>query len=377
MAVIFMNDKLPAVLVFRKRILPYSETFIADQGQFLKSFNPVFTGFQHSASGEYLLQNSTKLILEDYTASLALAKIKHRLGFSASKTWLKALEDQQPELIHAHFANDAIDGMYLSQQLQIPFVATIHGHDITKSDESYWFRKNRNKLFGKASKMIAVSNYIGDVLIAKGCPEQNILQHYIGIDVNKFAGLKIESEQPNLLFVGRLVEKKGCSYLLDALAKLKPVYPELLLNIVGSGPLESKLRQQVIDLGLNVNFLGHKTPEQIRELMLKAWLFTAPSITADNGDAEGLGMVFLEAQALRTPVISFTSGGVVEAVEHGVTGLLSPEKDVDSLAENISYMIENSDQRVKFGDNGRKRIEQKFDIIKQCQKLEDIYQSVI
>jgi len=102
----------------------------------------------------------------------------------------------------------------------------------------------------------------------------------------------------------------------------------------------------------------------------------APSITADNGDAEGLGMVFLEAQALQTPVVSFSSGGVVEAVENESTGLLCAEKDVSSLAENIDTLLSNQSLREEFGKCGRERVEKLFDIRKQCKLLEDIYDDV-
>ena len=84
-------------------------------------------------------------------------------------------------------------------------------------------------------------------------------------------------------------------------------------------------------------------------------------------------MVFLEAQALQTPVVSFRSGGVVEAVEDGVSGLLSDEKDVASLADNIASLLENSTLRHNMGAEGRKRVEQHFDVRRQCAELERIY----
>ena len=98
-----------------------------------------------------------------------------------------------------------------------------------------------------------------------------------------------------------------------------------------------------------------------------------PGITAQSGDAEGLGMGFLEAQALQTPVVSFRSDGLVEAVEEGVTALLGAEKDVAGLAENIATLLENSSLRHHMGEAGHERVEQHFDLRKQCTKLESIY----
>jgi glycosyltransferase involved in cell wall biosynthesis len=124
---------------------------------------------------------------------------------------------------------------------------------------------------------------------------------------------------------------------------------------------------------LNVVFAGTASAAEIREQLARSWLFVAPSITAQSGDAEGLGMVFLEAQALQTPVVSFRSGGLVEAVEEGVTALLSEEKDIAGLADNIANLLENSSLRHHMGQAGRERVEQHFDLRKQCAKLESIY----
>jgi glycosyltransferase involved in cell wall biosynthesis len=112
---------------------------------------------------------------------------------------------------------------------------------------------------------------------------------------------------------------------------------------------------------------------EIRQQLARCWLFVAPSITAASGDMEGLGMVFLEAQALQTPVVSFRSGGLVEAVEEGTTALLSEEKDVAGLTENIAQLLENATLRHNMGAEGRKRVEENFDVRKQCAKLESIY----
>jgi glycosyltransferase involved in cell wall biosynthesis len=169
------------------------------------------------------------------------------------------------------------------------------------------------------------------------------------------------------------VEKKGCTYLLQAMEQLKPKFPELRLTIIGDGDLKSALQQEVSARQLNVDFAGTASASEIREQLASSWLFVAPSITAVNGDTEGLGMVFLEAQALRTPVVSFRSGGLVEAVDEGETALLSDEKDVTGLARNIEHLLENSTLRHNMGQKGRARVEQHFDVRLQCAKLESIY----
>ena len=363
-------------LIFRKRLLPYSETFIADQGSQLDRYRATYAGFQKDTSGIGLLKDAPKLLLSEFSTRFGTAKLRHRLGFIASKKWLQILRETQSALIHAHFMNDGIDAVQLGRQLDIPVITTLHGHDITKGEKKSAFKKGSAFLFNRADKMIAVSDYIAGHALRKGCPADKLIQHYIGIDVDRFQQIKQESAQPQLLFVGRLVEKKGCTYLLQAMAQLQRKYPELSLTIVGDGTLKPQLQAEAIQRNLRVDFVGTESAAQIRERLASDWIFVAPSITADNGDAEGLGMVFLEAQALQTPVVSFSSGGVVEAVAHESTGLLCAEKDVSSLAENIDVLLQSESLRQAFGQQGRARIEQQFDIKKQCKLLESIYDDV-
>jgi glycosyltransferase involved in cell wall biosynthesis len=364
---------LTSVAIFRKRLLSYSETFIADQGRFLPSYRPLFCGFHRDTSGLQLLEDADTFLLDDHSYLSGLSKLMLRHGLGGGKRWLAAIARENPALIHAHFFTDGIDAVKIARQLDIPAVTTVHGHDITKHENAQVDQSVNRQFFEQVDRVIAVSDFIAEQALAKGCPEHKLIQHYIGIDLEKFNQPKQESEHPSLLFVGRLVEKKGCSYLLQAMVLLKQTFPELQLTIVGNGDLEVELRQEVADRQLNVVFAGTASAAEIREQLARSWLFVAPSITAQSGDAEGLGMVFLEAQALQTPVVSFRSGGLVEAVEEGVTALLSAEKDVAGLAENIASLLENSSLRHHMGQAGRERVEQHFDLRKQCAKLESIY----
>lgn len=368
-----MNGTTNTVCVFRKRLLAYSETFIADQGQLLPNYRAVYAGYQQDASGISLIEDSARLLLEDYSAFPGLAKLRLRLGLATDRRWLAALRESTASLIHAHFLSDGIDACLLAEQLDLPVVTTVHGHDITKSEKPARFFKDSRYLFERVDRVVAVSDFIARQALARGCPEHKLVQHYIGIDLERFTRAKQESDLPSLLFVGRLVEKKGCTYLLQAMVQLKARFPDLRLTLVGDGDLRDALRQEALSLGLDVDFVGAESAEQIRTRMSASWLFVAPSITAASGDAEGLGMVFLEAQALQTPVVSFRSGGVVEAVEDGVSGLLCAEKDVAALADNIATLLEDRNLRQQLGAQGRERVERHFDVRKQCAKLELIY----
>jgi glycosyltransferase involved in cell wall biosynthesis len=361
------------VAIFRKRLLSYSETFIADQGRLLPTYRPIFCGYRRDNSGLHLLEGSNKLLLDDHSSLSSLSKFLLRHGLGGGKRWIRAIADETPALVHAHFFNDGIDALKIGARLDRPVITTVHGHDITKYENAPAQDSISRRFFDRVDAVIAVSDFIAEQALARGCPEDKLLQHYIGIDLERFNQPKQESDQPSLLFVGRLVEKKGCTYLLQAMAQLKARFPELQLTIIGDGDLAPILQQEAAQRQLNVVFAGTASAAEIREHLSRSWLFVAPSITAQSGDAEGLGMVFLEAQALRTPVVSFRSGGLVEAVEDGVSALLSEEKDVAGLAENIATLLENSELRHNMGVAGRRRVEEHFDLRKQCAKLETIY----
>lgn len=371
-----MTASNSSVAIFRKRLLAYSETFIADQGQHLPGFTPVYCGFQRDASGIELIRDSRRLLLDDYARFPQWAKLRLRSGFGCDADWLAAIRAASPALLHAHFLSDGIDAIRLGEQLMLPVLTTVHGHDITKAEKTSPLRKGKRFFFERVDRVIAVSRFIAAAALAQGCPEEKLVQHYIGIDLERFTQEKNESAHPSLLFVGRLVEKKGCTYLLQAMERLRDRVPGLQLTIVGDGELRGSLQQEAEARALDVVFAGTETAAQIRTRLASSWLFVAPSITAEDGDAEGLGMVFLEAQALRTPVVSFRSGGVVEAVADEVTGLLCAEKDVDALAENMLCLLENASLRHNMGLQGRERVETRFDLRRQCASLESIYHEV-
>lgn len=364
-----------SAIIFRKYLLPYTERFIADQGNFLSRHNALFTGFNHDCSGSMMLDKSHCFVLQDYTRSIELAKILTRIGI-INRHWLNDINQHSPSVIHAHFLKGGIDALGLKEKLTLPLVTTLHGHDISTNEKKSLFKKSRRYFFDRVDKVITVSDFLYKHALINECPNEKLIKHYIGIDVEKFTQEKIEAETPELLFVGRLIEIKGCMYLLQAMKNLQKKHPSLKLTVVGEGELKKKLRSYSQENQLNVDFVGKETAEKIRARLARSWIFVAPSITLSSGYAEGLGMVFLEAQALKTPVVSFRSGGLTEAVEDGVTGLLCKEKDVEALTEHIDYFIENSTARITYGRHGRERVEKMFDIRKQCLLLEDIYDSV-
>ena len=241
------------------------------------------------------------------------------------------------------------------------------------------FLLHQHKVKSQGDKFICVSDFIARQALQHGFPESKIIQHYIGIDVNKYQPRAKEDDQGIILHVARLVEKKGTAVLINAVKQVKLLNPDVKLVIIGEGPLLDGLKAQITSLGLDqtVTFTGALPHAVVMEWMRKASMLVLPSITAKTGDAEGLGMVLLEAAVTGVPVIGTQHGGIPEAIIDEQTGFLVKERDDKQLAERISFLMKDEHKRFEMGKNARIFVSEKFNLSKQTIKLEKIYQELI
>jgi glycosyltransferase involved in cell wall biosynthesis len=197
------------------------------------------------------------------------------------------------------------------------------------------------------------------------------------------AGAYSESDQPKsdgtkqLLFVGRLVERKGLPHLIDALgilAKHMPVH----LNIVGSGPEEPRLKELARDRGLeqSITFHGRISPDELSRHYSRCDAFVLPAIVDSRGDTEGLGVVIIEAMSFRRPVVASGVGGIVDLVIDGKTGLSVPEKDSPALAEAIARVLTDPDLAQRLGRAGYEHVQQNYSWPAIIKRLDDLYREL-
>ncbi len=367
------------VIVFRDLLLARSETFIQGQADSLKEYTPVFAGLRQAVPS---LAIPRGILMTHATGTLGkAAALAYRLT-SIAPRFHAALRDEHASLIHAHFAVDGATALGMRRLLGIPLLVTLHGYDITWEDSAFRasvigrrYLKQRPRLFSDASLFLCVSRSIRDKAIARGFPVEKLAVHYTGIDCSQFSPLADATRDPNLVvFVGRLIDMKGCEYLIRAMALL--AHKGVQLVILGDGPLRAELEALAQELAINVSFLGMQPAPVVRSWLAKARLFCAPSVTTARGQAEGLGMVFLEAQAMGTPVVSSLSGGIPEAVADGETGLLAAERDVAALADHITRLLVDEPFWQACSLAGPKRVSAEFDIRRQASRLEGFYNQV-
>lgn len=307
-----------------------------------------------------------------------LQRVRFKL-FGPAAALQRTLAGQLPALVHAHFGLDACNAIALARSLHVPLVVTFHGYDVTVADQHMpRLYVHRQKLLKKAgARFLCVSGFIRDRAVEKGFPAERAIVHYTGIDTGFFSSQPAVVRSPIVLFVGRLVAKKGCEYLIRAMARVQVELPDARLIVIGDGPLRRQLEQQAASSLKHFRFLGVQEPVVVRQWMNQALVFCTPSVTAESGDAEGFGMVFAEAQAMGLPVVSFASGGIPEAVADGQTGFLVPEKDWEALATKISLLLIDRSLWFRFSAAGQVRVQMLFDIRKQAAVLESIYESVL
>jgi glycosyltransferase involved in cell wall biosynthesis len=219
---------------------------------------------------------------------------------------------------------------------------------------------------------LAVSDALRQQAIARGYPESRTITHYNGVDLERFQPDPTLAEPNLILHVGRLVEKKGTKILIEAMTKL----PGARLIIIGDGPLRAALTRQARELGERVRFLGALASAEVARWMRRASVLAVPSVTAADGDAEGLPNVVVEAAASGLPVVATAHWGIPEAIEEGRTGFLVPENDAEALAARLAELLESQSLRRDMGVAARGLAERKFDQRMLTERLEAIYDEV-
>jgi glycosyltransferase involved in cell wall biosynthesis len=377
------------VLVYRSDLLAWSETFIKAQILSLRSWRGLLVGMRELH--ELPLDGLTFCTLRPEKPSLANRvqwKVNRLLGL-VSRSTIERLNRESPSLLHAHFGIEAVTAWPLARALGLPMVVTLHGYDINISRE-WWeaghagpaMRHYPLQLLKLATHprihFIAVSEAIRRRAIVFGFPENKITVEYIGVDTSKYApmGAPLLERERRILFVGRLVEKKGCEYLIRAFAKVRKVVPRASLVIIGDGPRGDRLRELAQELEVSVQFRGALSSSEVRHELAFARVLCLPSVTAANGDAEGFGMVLLEAQASGVPVVTSALGGAQEGIREGVTGYAVPERDVELLTARLITVLTNDAVAARLASAGPRFVADNFDLVRCTQKLETAYDNM-
>jgi len=363
---------LRTVLIYKDELLPLSETFIQTQTSSLIRYKVQYVGV-FRAKQSLPMPGNTIVAVSSANRSLErlLRALYYRTGLAPR--FFRSLREAKPSLIHAHFGPSGKNALRLAQTLNLPLVVTLHGNDVTAKRN---YRKLYSRLWEQASTFLCVSEFIRGKAIEAGFPPKKLRVIYNSIGYQLSAEGAPERDKSLILFVGRLVEKKGCIYLLRSMSKVKEVCPDARLVVIGDGPQRSQLMQEADALGVPCTFLGGKPQEFVRTLQKQAAIVCVPSVTAVDGDSEGLPTVILEALAAGATVVGTRHAGIPEVIEDGRTGLLVPEREPEALAWALIRALRDEDFRDRCREPGQEIIRKQFDLRRQAAALEEIYDEV-
>lgn len=355
---------VPAVCVWREELLPGSETFILNQTRALRRWSGLLSGVRRSPNGlpvrpAFTLQGDRELL------NRASMRMYRQIG-SAPRLHRHL---RSTSVVHAHFGPDGARVARAARLARRPLVVTFHGYDATIPAATLGI--DYSPLFGVAARLIAVSEFIGRKLVGAGAPPEKVTVIPLGIPLARESARAATGK--HLLFVGRLVPKKGCADLLKALSGVSDAPP---LMVIGDGPLRRELERLAESLRVRASFLGARDPRYVADAMAASIAVCAPSRTAPTGDQEGLPIAVMEAAAARRPVVGYRSAGIPEAVVHGETGLLAPEGDIEGLARCLNTVAHDPALAKRLGAAGRQRVEELFDIDQRIEQLENLYADV-
>jgi glycosyltransferase involved in cell wall biosynthesis len=271
----------------------------------------------------------------------------------------KAVREFRPQVIHAHWLLP--QGLIAALgRHDVPLVATSHGADLFGL-RGKWFARLRRWVVPRISVVTLVSEAMRQRLLAEQ-PQAKAVVMSMGVDVReRFVPATVERNPAELLFVGRLVEKKGLHHLLHALPRVIAECPDARLTIAGFGPERERLEHIVaeLDLGTHVDFVGAMSQASLPTLYQRATIFVAPFVEADDGDQEGLGLVVAEAMACACPVIVGNVPATQGLVDEG-TGIRVAAADHVQLARTIVGLLQDEVVRANMGRHARMHVERHY-----------------
>ena len=298
----------------------------------------------------------------------------------------RRLRKNKPGLLHAHFANVAWQYLPLAQGLNVPLVVSFYGYDYEQLPfRSPVYRQRYQILFQKAGAILVEGPHGKSILEKQGCPPEKIHVLSLGIQPDHIPVHRRtkKSGQLHLVQAATFTEKKGHIYTLQAFQLALNDCPNLHLTLVGEP------RDPAILDAVNFFIRKYRLEEKVTLLdfvplnQFHSWLkdfdvFIQPSCYAADRDCEGgAPVVLLDAQATGMPVIASTHCDIPAEVIHGKTGLLSAEKEVETLSRHICFFYEMGDEIYQaFCTAARRHVEDHFDIRKSGERLKAIYQSI-
>ena len=378
----------PAVAIYLRYYLSPSETFVYRQLQGVAPwFHPFVMTSRVSLLDVYPFDDLH--VKERGFAGRVFTRMQRFLGRpwmltpAQHREWGRLLASKHARLIHAHFGHYGMEMLPLARQHGLPLLVTFHGYDASSLLRDRSYAGALGALFDYAH-VITVSHNMAERLREYGLDDSRLHVHYIGVPVDNFTFAqrtpvadKLAAGEPvEFLQVSNFVAKKGHRYTIETFARFATDRTNCALTLAGDGPLRAEAERLARELGIadRVRFVGRVVTEEVTGLMAGADVFLHHSVTTADGDMEGIPTVLMEAMATGLIVVSTRHSGIPELIDDGVDGYLVEERDTDAYVRCLEGLA-NADRDMPL--RARAKIEERFNMTKQNEKLAGIYREVI
>ena len=279
--------------------------------------------------------------------------------------------------ILAEYGMNGADICDIASELKIPLIVHFHGHDAHRTPDVTPYLDKYKRMFEYAHTVISVSHLMTERLLELGAPAEKILYHPYGAR-EYFFDVKPDY-RPTLIAVGRFAEIKAPYLTVAAFREALKEVPDARLTMVGDGHLLECCRSLALTWNIadSIDFTGPLTHEQFLPLFSQACAFVQHSVTPSWGDAEGTPNSVLEAQAAGLPVISTQHAGINEAVIHGETGYLVKERDVNAMADHMTFLLTNRNSAESMGQAAKAHIKSNYSMTKYIKAIEQTISGAI
>jgi glycosyltransferase involved in cell wall biosynthesis len=273
---------------------------------------------------------------------------------------------QRYDVVHVHWpVPHALFGWAVRRACGARMVTSWYGAELRWVKGSLpWLRPFVRWALATSDQVVAISSYTAHEIGELSNVQPRVIPYTIGFAEGGGGAGVVRGVPPDgfvALFVGRLVERKGVRYLIDALQRISPDRRARLV-IIGDGPERQRLEEQVRRSGLEgrVEVRGRVSAHELRQAYANASVFVLPAIVDTRGDTEGLGVVLLEAMSYRVPVIASNLGGITDIVRDGETGLLVPPADVAALGAALERLAADAGLAKRLSEAGHRMVGERF-----------------
>ena len=290
----------------------------------------------------------------------------------------QVLNETKAQLLHIYFGHIAVLLRPLIRQWQKPSLVSFHGADVLVDMQKPAYRHAAEEMLSLVRRVLVRSDSLRQAVIDLGSAPEKIEIQRAGIPLADFPfrerGIPGDG-QWRLLQAGRLIEKKGWQTTLRAFARFRKEFPGARLSIAGEGPQLEELQSLARELQIDgaVDFAGFVSQEELRELLYSSHIFLHPSETGRDGNQEGVPNSMLEAMASGLPIFATRHGGIPEAIENKVSGILVNERDHRALADGLIETAKSPDRIRAMGHVASESVAKKFSQAEQTRWLEEIY----